>query len=114
MSKDYNNKILNDCAWFAEKHRGKNKRSGPHWSTIIRFTPLFDEAVRLQNQVRTLLKSKEDDTCVWTKQQQAPEDDEYLIHFEAWITGCDKSIFIGNANYCPGCGRKIKYIGKGE
>ena len=57
--KNYNNEILNDCSWFAEKHRGKNKQSGAHWSTIIRFTPLFDEAVRLQNQVRTLLKSIE-------------------------------------------------------
>ena len=57
--KHYNNEILNDCSWFAEKHRGKNKQSGAHWSTIIRFTPLFDEAVRLQNQVRTLLKSIE-------------------------------------------------------
>jgi len=45
-----NNEVLNDCAWFAEKHRGKNKTSGPHWSTIIRFTPLFDEAVRLQEE----------------------------------------------------------------
>ena len=57
--KNYNNEILNDCSWFADKHRGKNKQSGAHWSTIIRFTPLFDEAVRLQNQVRTLLKSIE-------------------------------------------------------
>lgn len=59
MSKNYNNELLNDCSWFAEKHRGKNKTSGAHWSTIIRFTPLFDEAVRLQNQFRTLLKSIE-------------------------------------------------------
>jgi hypothetical protein len=59
MTKDYNNEILNDCSWFADKHRGKNKQSGPYWSTIIRFTPLFDEAVRLQNQFRTLLKSIE-------------------------------------------------------
>ena len=57
--KDYNNKILNDCSWFAEKYRDTNKQSGAYWSTIIRFTPLFDEAVRLQNQVRTLLKSIE-------------------------------------------------------
>jgi len=46
--KNYNNEILNDCSWFAEKHRGKNKLSGAHWSTILRFTKLFDEAVRLQ------------------------------------------------------------------
>ena len=54
MTKDYNNELLNDCSWFAEKHRGKNKTSGAHWSTIIRFTPLFDEAVRLQQRVDTL------------------------------------------------------------
>ena len=54
MTKDYNNELLNDCAWFAEKHRGKNKQSGPYWSTIIRFTPLFDEAARLQQMVNTL------------------------------------------------------------
>ena len=51
---DYNNELLNDCAWFAEKHRGKNKTSGAHWSTILRFTKLFDEAVRLQQRVDTL------------------------------------------------------------
>lgn len=54
MSKNYYNEILNDCSWFAEKHRGKNKLSGAHWSTIIRFTPLFDEATRLQQRVDTL------------------------------------------------------------
>jgi hypothetical protein len=52
--KDYNNELLNDCAWFAEKHRGKNRLSGPHWSTIIRFPKLYDEAVRLQQRVDTL------------------------------------------------------------
>jgi hypothetical protein len=48
------NEILNDCKWYADKHRGKNVKSGPHWSTVIRFTPLFDEAVRLQQRVDTL------------------------------------------------------------
>lgn len=50
------NEILKDCKWFAERHRGKNKTSGPHWSTIIRFTRLFDEAVRLQEKVNQLEK----------------------------------------------------------
>ena len=54
MTKDYNNELLNDCSWFAEKHRGKNKTSGAHWSTIIRFPKLYDEAVRLQKRVDTL------------------------------------------------------------
>lgn len=54
MSEIQGNEILADCSWFADKHRGKNKQSGPHWSTIIRFTPLFDEAARLQQRVDTL------------------------------------------------------------
>lgn len=54
MSKNYNNEILNDCSWFADKHRGKNKQSGPYWSTIIRFPKLYDEAARLQKRVDTL------------------------------------------------------------
>ena len=66
MTKDYNNELLNDCSWFAEKHRGKNKQSGPHWSTIIRFTKLFDEAEKLDNvnkkqaaEIEKLKKQKE-------------------------------------------------------
>ena len=54
--KDYNNEILNDCAWFADKHRGRNIQSGAYWSTIIRFPKLFDEAARLQQRVDTLEK----------------------------------------------------------
>ena len=48
------NEILDDCKLFADKHRGKNKQSGPHWSTIIRFPNLYDEAVRLEKRVETL------------------------------------------------------------
>ena len=65
--KDYNNELLNDCAWFAEKHRGKNKQSGAHWSTIIRFAPLFDEAVRLQkenNKLKVQLAASESATVL--------------------------------------------------
>jgi hypothetical protein len=54
MSEIQDNEILADCAWFADKHRGKNKQSGPYWSTIIRFPKLYDEAVRLQKRVDTL------------------------------------------------------------
>jgi len=65
--KDYNNELLNDCAWFAEKHRGKNKQSGAHWSTIIRFPKLFDEAVRLQkenNKLKVQLAASESATVL--------------------------------------------------
>ena len=34
---------LDDMRQFAERHRGKHRTSGPHWSTIIRFPILFDE-----------------------------------------------------------------------
>ena len=34
---------LEDMRQFAERHRGRNYTSGPHWSTLARFTLLFDE-----------------------------------------------------------------------
>lgn len=34
---------LEDMRRFAERHRGKHYTSGPHWSTLARFTLLFDE-----------------------------------------------------------------------
>jgi hypothetical protein len=48
------NEIIDDCKWFADKHRGKNKQSGPYWSTVIRFPKLYDEAVRLQKRIERL------------------------------------------------------------
>ena len=56
---DYKNEILNDCYPFAERHRGKCRTSGPHWSTIIRFVKLFDEAVRLQERVQELEQERQ-------------------------------------------------------
>ena len=41
-------KLLEDCRWFADRHRGKHKTSGPHWSTIIRFVKLYDYACELE------------------------------------------------------------------
>lgn len=41
-------KILDDCSWFANRHRGQHKTSGPHWSTIIRFVRLYDYACELE------------------------------------------------------------------
>ena len=51
---DLTTKLLNDCRSFADKHRGKNVQSGPHWPIVIRFPRLFDEAKRLQQRVDTL------------------------------------------------------------
>ncbi len=38
---------IEDMRQFADRHRGKNVTSGPHWPTIIRFPILFDEYERL-------------------------------------------------------------------
>lgn len=34
--------------FFADKYRGKNKTSGPHWSAVIRIPWMYDEIVRLK------------------------------------------------------------------
>lgn len=42
---------LEDMRKFAERHRNRVYQSGPHWSTLARFTLLFDECekVMLEN-----------------------------------------------------------------
>jgi len=35
-----------DYRWLADRHRGTKCTTGPHWPMVIRFTPLFDEALR--------------------------------------------------------------------
>jgi hypothetical protein len=42
-------KTIEDMRYFADRHRGKHKTSGPHWSTINRFPLLFDEMMRLRS-----------------------------------------------------------------
>jgi hypothetical protein len=76
-NKIQDNEILADCAWFADKHRGKNKQSGPHWSTIIRFPRLYDEAVRLQAETERLREAliyisnfADEDTVYMVEQMQ--------------------------------------------
>ena len=41
---------IKDMRIFANRHRGKNKLSGPHWSTIIRFPILFDEYKKMKSR----------------------------------------------------------------
>jgi len=106
MTKDYNNELLNDCAWFAEKHRGKNKQSGAHWSTIIRFPKLFDEAVRLQKRIAELEAEKEQ-VCEWVEPTNNPYGDLYIP-----LCNDDKTFeieSINEYNYCPNCGKRIVY-----
>lgn len=46
--------IIEDCTQFAERHRGKHRTSGPHWSLIIRFVKLYDYAARLEMALKEI------------------------------------------------------------
>ena len=50
-----NNFDIEDYRPYADKHRGKYVRSGPHWPLVLRYPILFDEVERLTIE----LKSKE-------------------------------------------------------
>lgn len=52
MNKNFD---IEDMRPYADRHRGKHLKSGPHWSLVLRFPILFDEVERLQRE----LKSKE-------------------------------------------------------
>lgn len=47
-------RLLEDCQQFAERHRGRNVTSGPHWSLIIRFVKLFDYACEMEAALREI------------------------------------------------------------
>jgi hypothetical protein len=36
--------------FYADKYRGKNKKTGPHWSAVIRIPYMYDEIVRLKDE----------------------------------------------------------------
>jgi len=77
-----NNEILDDCKQFADRHRGKNKQSGAHWSTIIRFAPLYDEAVRLQKRVAELEAVNEDQALTISQNDYAYAIDKEMMEAE--------------------------------
>ncbi len=40
-----------DTKFYADKLRGHCNTSGPWWSTLLRFVPMFDEVTRLQSSL---------------------------------------------------------------
>lgn len=42
-----------DTKFYADKLRGHCNTSGPWWSTLLRFVPMFDEVTRLQSALTT-------------------------------------------------------------
>jgi hypothetical protein len=79
-----NNEILDDCKLFADMHRGKNKTSGPYWSTIIRFPKLYDEAVRLEKRVEAL-EAYITDYCAPTISDKYNEIEHLQIFAAAYV-----------------------------
>lgn len=47
---------LEDMRQFAERHRNRVYTSGPHWSTMARFTLLFDECEKVMKENSILKK----------------------------------------------------------
>ena len=41
---------IEDMRYFADRHRGKYKNSGPHWSLVNRFPMLFDEYEKVSKE----------------------------------------------------------------
>jgi hypothetical protein len=48
---------IEDMRYYANRHRGKNKLSGPHWPLVYRFPILFDEYEKLLEE-NALLKEQ--------------------------------------------------------
>ena len=58
--------------FYADKYRGKNKMTGPHWSAVIRIPFMYDEIVRLAEEN----KSQKDELFYW---QSRAGNDETII-----------------------------------
>ncbi|MFA5154338.1 MAG: DUF551 domain-containing protein [Clostridia bacterium] len=43
-----------DTKFYADKLRGHCNTSGPWWSTLLRFVPMFDEVTRLRLEIERL------------------------------------------------------------
>ena len=58
--------------WFADRYCGRNSRSGPHWSAVIRIPFMYDEIVRLTDEN----KRQRDELFYW---QSRAGNDEIII-----------------------------------
>lgn len=47
-------RLLDDCMPFANRHRVRHVKSGPHWSLIIRFVKLFDYACDMEAALKEI------------------------------------------------------------
>lgn len=47
---------LDDLKYYADRYRGKHKTSGPHWSAVNRIPAMYDEIVRLQEELEETKK----------------------------------------------------------
>ena len=59
---------LEEFKFYADRFRGMNKVSGPHWSAILRIPKMYDMIVALQQQNAALVEQL----------KEANEDAEWL------------------------------------
>lgn len=106
--------LLADCKSFADKHRGKNIRSGPHWSLVIRFPKLYDEAVRLLQKVNALEAHiiQNNEYCDWFLVRE-----KYVFSDIYFQSACGATAVLGDGspndhgmNFCPNCGKLLRYL----
>ncbi len=62
-------KTIEDMRQFADRHRGKYKSSGPHWSLVIRFPVLFDEMMRLRKILQEIAEEAPKRNADWCKRK---------------------------------------------
>lgn len=83
-----------DCKFYADKLRGKCNTSGPWWSTLLRFVPMFDEITRL----RSILKEAKEDAERLAKKNIIYGAAKECIYCHKWEMGLDE---IKHAPDCP-------------
>jgi len=83
---------IEDMRYFADRHRGKHKTSGPHWSLVNRFPVLFDEYERMLAylvEIKKVLATAKDAL----EEAENAMINEYPHTFEREIGLCGNAIF---------------------
>lgn len=73
---------IEDLRYYADKHRGKNKTTGPNWPILLRFPELFDEYVKMS---KLYDKTLEDNIDLAFALAGAQEENAALKAASRWI-----------------------------
>lgn len=79
-------KQFETCRWYADRLRGRHVTSGPWWSIVCRYVPLFDEVVRLRSEIdrlnaelANLKKNLSKETIRWFAERSG-----FIMVWESW------------------------------